>query len=123
MLSAITVMVEPRFLPEYSDIVHDEYVFAYKVYIENRGDQTVTLKRRYWRITDALGRVEEVEGEGVVGETPTLAPEDEFNYTSSARIHTPWGEMVGYYEFETLTGEFFQVPIPQFQLRANITLQ
>lgn len=55
-------------------MVHDEYVFAYHIVIENRGYETVTLKRRFWRITDAMGRIDEIEGEGVVGETPTLAP-------------------------------------------------
>ena len=121
--NAIVVAVEPRFLPEHSDMIHDEYVFAYHIVIENRGHETVTLKRRFWRITDALGRVDEIEGEGVVGETPTLAPDDEFNYTSSARLHTPWGEMIGHYEFETDSGHRFKVPIPKFQLNANVTLQ
>lgn len=123
MVSDIMVVVEPRFLPEYSDMVHDEYVFAYHIVIENRGYETVTLKRRFWRITDAMGRIDEIEGEGVVGETPTLAPDDEFDYTSSARLHTPWGEMIGHYEFETASGERFQVPIPRFTLTANVTLQ
>lgn len=123
MVSDIMVVVEPRFLPEYSDMVHDEYVFAYHIVIENRGDETVTLKRRFWRITDAMGRIDEIEGEGVVGETPTLAPDDEFDYTSSARLHTPWGEMIGHYEFETASGERFQVPIPRFRLSADVTLQ
>ena len=123
MIKAIMVAVESRYLPEYSNMLQDEYVFAYHITIENRGDQTVTLKKRYWRITDALGRVEEVNGEGVVGETPTLAPNDEFDYTSSARLHTPWGEMVGHYEFETITGERFKVDIPQFILMSDVTLQ
>ena len=56
MIKAIMVAVEPRYLPEYSNMLQDEYVFAYHITIENRGDQTVTLKKRYWRITDALGR-------------------------------------------------------------------
>ena len=123
MIGAITVVVEPRFLPDYSDVIRDEYVFAYHIVIENRGDETVTLKRRFWRITDAMGRVDEVEGEGVVGETPVLAPDDEFDYTSSARLHTPWGDMMGHYEFETASGERFKVPIPRFNLCAGITVQ
>ena len=119
----IHIRVDTEFLPEHSDLLRDSYAFAYHITIENRGDQTVTLKKRYWRITDALGRVEEVNGEGVVGETPTLAPNDEFDYTSSARLHTPWGEMVGHYEFETITGERFKVAIPQFILKSDVTIQ
>ena len=119
----ILVTVEPRFLAEYSDMIHDEYVFAYHIVIENRGDDIVTLKRRFWRITDALGRVDEIEGQGVVGETPTLEPDEAFEYTSSARLHTPWGSMVGHYEFEAENGERFKVAIPMFVLKANVTLQ
>lgn len=118
----IIVTAVPKFLPEHSDMQDDDYVFAYRIRIVNRCGQTVTLKRRHWQITDALGRVDEVNGEGVVGETPTLADGDDFDYTSSARLTTPWGDMVGHYEFETLSGECFKVPIPRFELRAQVTL-
>ena len=92
------------------------FVWAYKVRIENQSLETVQLKRRRWRITDSLGRVQEVEGAGVVGEQPVLRPGETFEYTSGTPLLTSSGIMMGSYEMESDTGEAFNVAIPAFSL-------
>ncbi|MEM1140282.1 MAG: Co2+/Mg2+ efflux protein ApaG [Pseudomonadota bacterium] len=112
----IIVSVEPTYLEERSEPVDDYYVWAYRVKIRNDGDQVVRLRSRYWRITDAQGRVQEVQGFGVVGEQPVLQPGDTFEYTSGTPLNTPSGIMSGNYHMETLDGEVFTVRIPAFSL-------
>jgi ApaG protein len=112
----IRVSVEPRYLDGQSRPEEDYFVWAYTIVIENTGAETVTLKTRYWKITDALGRVQEVRGAGVVGEQPTLEPGDRFEYTSGAPLATSSGFMVGAYQMETAQGEPFNVNIPAFSL-------
>ncbi len=116
MTRSIRVSVEPIFLEDQSSPVDDHYVWAYQVKIENSGEETVQLLNRYWRITDAMGRVQEVHGEGVVGEQPTLQPGQAFEYTSGTPLGTPSGIMVGSYEMETSAGERFEIDIPAFSL-------
>jgi ApaG protein len=113
---AIRVIVEPHYLDDQSSPSDDHYVWAYQVQIRNEGSETVQLVNRHWRITDAMGRVQEVRGEGVVGEQPTLKPGDAFEYTSGTPLSTPSGIMVGTYEMETPAGERFDVAIPAFSL-------
>lgn len=113
---AIRVSVEPRYLADRSAPQDGKFVFAYRVRIENGGFEPVTLESRYWRIADAQGRVQEVEGPGVVGETPTLSPGDAFEYTSAAPLATPSGMMGGRYRMRTEGGETFDVAIPTFSL-------
>ncbi|HUZ71390.1 MAG TPA: Co2+/Mg2+ efflux protein ApaG [Stellaceae bacterium] len=113
---SITVTVEPNFLEDRSSPGENHYVWAYHVRIENKGPETVQLRRRYWRITDALGRVQEVRGPGVVGEQPVLHPGDAFEYTSGAPLSTPSGIMSGSYDMETRDGRSFAVAIPAFSL-------
>ena len=113
---AITVTVKPDFLEDRSSPDDNHYVWAYHVRIENKGPETVQLRRRYWRITDALGRVQEVRGPGVVGEQPVLQPGDSFEYTSGAPLSTPSGIMSGSYDMETRDGRSFAVAIPAFSL-------
>ena len=84
--------------------------------IENQSNDRVQLINRYWRITDALGRVQEVRGAGVVGEQPVLEPGEAFAYTSGVPLSTPSGIMVGCYEMEGREGERFDVAIPAFSL-------
>ena len=84
--------------------------------IENKSDNTVQLKRRHWKITDAYGRIQEVQGAGVVGEQPVLHPGDSYEYTSGTPLPTPSGIMVGRYQMETEGGERFDVDIPAFSL-------
>ena len=113
---AITITVEPTYLDEQSSPEDGHYVWAYHIRIENEGADTVQLLNRYWRITDANGRVEEVRGPGVVGEQPVLAPGEAYEYTSGCPLPTPSGFMVGSYEMETGGGERFEVAIPMFSL-------
>jgi ApaG protein len=113
---SITVTVKPVFLEDQSSPAENHYVWAYQVKIENKGGETVQLRRRHWRITDAMGRVQEVRGAGVVGEQPVLQPGETFEYTSGTPLPTPSGIMVGSYEMETRGGENFEVAIPAFSL-------
>lgn len=113
---AITITVRPFYLEQHSSPDDGHYVWAYHVRIENCGGETVQLRNRHWRITDSLGRLQEVRGPGVVGEQPVLAPGEHFEYTSSCPLATPSGFMVGDYEMETRGGENFLVRIPAFSL-------
>lgn len=112
----ITVTVKPIYLEDQSSPNEGHYVWAYRVRIENSGGETVQLKRRHWKITDALGRVQEVQGAGVVGEQPVLQPGEHYEYTSGTPLTTPSGIMVGTYEMEIVGGERFDVSIPAFSL-------
>ena len=112
----ITITVEPFYLDEQSEPADSHYVWAYHVRIENNSERAVQLKTRYWRITDSLGNVQEVRGDGVVGEQPELNPGQGFRYSSYAVIATPVGSMHGIYEFQTKNGARFEVPIPAFSL-------
>jgi len=112
----IRVTVEPTYLDEQSVPTDDHYVWAYRVTIRNDGTETVQLLNRHWRITDSLGRLQEVRGAGVVGEQPVLKPGEAFEYTSGTPLPTPSGIMVGSYEMTNATGERFEVEIPAFSL-------
>lgn len=113
---SILVSVEPTYLDDQSAPDEAHFVWKYHVRIENRGEMTVQLRNRYWRITDSLGRVQEVRGAGVVGEQPVLEPGESFEYTSGTPLPTPSGIMVGSYEMETGKGENFEVAVPAFSL-------
>jgi len=112
----IEVDVEPFYMPERSDPDENRYVWAYRVTIANRSEEWVQLLSRYWRITDEAGRVEEVQGPGVVGEQPELDPGDSYQYTSGCPLSTPSGVMVGHYTMRNTDGELFDVAIPAFSL-------
>ena len=112
----IKVTVKPFYLEDQSSPDENHFVWAYHVRIENGGQDTVQLRNRYWRITDAMGRVQEVRGPGVVGEQPVLNPGDDFEYTSGTPLQTPSGIMVGTYQMEASDGEYFDVDIPAFSL-------
>lgn len=113
---SIEVTVRPTYLEDQSAPIENRYVWAYQVRIENKGDTTVRLRSRHWRITDALGRVQEVRGPGVVGEQPLLRPGDSFEYTSGTPLPTPSGIMVGTYQMEAEDGERFDIGVPAFSL-------
>ncbi len=113
---SITVTVRPVYLEEQSEPDENLFVWAYHIRIENGGAETVRLLNRYWRITDATGRVQEVRGAGVVGEQPVLKPGESFEYTSGTPLGTPSGFMGGSYEMEAPTGERFDVTVPTFSL-------
>ena len=114
--SAITITVEPFYLVEQSEPSEGHFVWAYHVRIENNGDETVQLMTRHWRIIDSLGNVQEVRGDGVIGEQPVLPPGESFEYTSGTPLGTPSGIMVGTYQMETESGDRFDVDIPAFSL-------
>jgi ApaG protein len=113
---SITVSVEPTYLE--SESVPDKhlYVWAYRVSIMNAGEDVVQLKTRHWTITDGFGRVQEVQGPGVVGEQPVLGPGDTFEYTSGTPLPTPSGIMRGTYAMADGDGGLFDVEIPAFSL-------
>lgn len=113
---AICVTVRPQYLPDESEPQKAQHVWAYKVRIENKGDVAVQLRSRHWKITDALGRQQEVKGPGVVGKTPRLRPGEMFEYTSGTSLSTPSGFMGGTYQMVSETGENFDIEIPTFSL-------
>lgn len=112
----IEVTVTPRFVTERSSPDNGYYFWAYTIDIANRGAETVQLKTRHWRITDAVGRLQEVKGPGVVGEEPTLKPGQSFEYTSGVPLQTPSGFMTGSYGMVSTAGEHFDIEIPAFSL-------
>ena len=112
----ISVSVDSFFLEDQSIPSEGHFVWAYKVKIENQSPDTVQLKRRHWRITDSRGRVQEVQGAGVVGEQPVLHPGETFEYTSGTPLPTCSGIMDGSYSMESEQGEAFDVAIPAFSL-------
>ncbi|MEO5321731.1 Co2+/Mg2+ efflux protein ApaG [Mesorhizobium sp. CC13] len=112
----IAVEVEPFYLEERSEPSENHYVWGYRVTIENNSDEFVQLLSRYWHITDAAGKIEEVRGPGVVGDQPELNPGDSYQYTSGCPLSTPSGIMVGRYTMRNEAGELFDVAIPAFSL-------
>ena len=112
----IRVQVESFYIPEQSDPVTGRYVFAYNVSISNAGSLPAKLLSRHWIITDANGRIQEVEGEGVVGEQPYLQPGEDYHYTSGAMLETPVGSMHGSYQMVDDDGIQFEAEIPAFTL-------
>jgi ApaG protein len=114
----ITITSRVKFIPDQSDASQRRYVFAYTMTITNTGTVTAQLVSRHWIITDADSQVQEVKGEGVVGEQPTLRPNESFEYTSGTAIATPVGTMRGSYRMVAEDGVQFDAPIPEFTLAA-----
>ncbi len=114
----IRVTVRPVYLDDKSDVLARRFVFAYFVRIENHGDDGVQLLRRQWAITDAEGHVQHVEGEGVVGQQPTIAPGSVHEYHSFCVLPTFAGTMEGVYEMQRAGGAALDAQIPLFHLRA-----
>ncbi|AMS44211.1 MULTISPECIES: Co2+/Mg2+ efflux protein ApaG [Aminobacter] len=112
----IAVEVEPFYLVDQSEPAENRYVWGYRVTIENNSDEFVQLLSRYWHITDASGKVEEVRGPGVVGDQPELNPGDSYQYASGCPLSTPSGIMVGRYTMRNEAGEMFDIAIPAFSL-------
>src|SRR4051812_36096979 len=112
----IEVSVTPQYLTDRSSPESGEYFWAYTIEITNRGAETVQLRTRHWRITDAMGRRQEVRGAGVVGKQPVLKPGDSFEYTSGVPLPTPSGFMTGTYGMVGPNGESFDIEIPTFSL-------
>ena len=118
----IAVSVTTAFIPDQSDVAQDRYAFSYTVSIRNIGKTTAQLISRHWIITDATQQVQEVRGQGVIGQQPTLRPGERFEYTSGTMITTPVGTMHGTYQMRAEDGTEFEAEIPQFTLSMPRTL-
>ncbi len=112
----IQIVARVKHLAEQSDEDDNRYVFSYTITLTNDGESTVQLLSRHWIITDANSHVQEVRGQGVVGEQPVLKPGQSFEYTSGTVLATPLGTMSGSYQMVTEDGTKFDAPIPQFVL-------
>jgi ApaG protein len=112
----INIEVETNYLDDQSEPREQRYVFAYTITIRNEGEVPAKLLTRHWIITDANGRVQEVRGDGVVGEQPYLKPGQGFRYSSGAVLETPVGTMQGSYQMVGDDGAKFDAPIPAFRL-------
>jgi ApaG protein len=112
----IHICAEPTYLEDQSEPEESRYVWAYRITIRNDGTHTVQLRSRYWRITDANGFTQEIEGEGVVGDQPILRPGESYQYTSGTPLATSSGFMVGTYRMEKSDGATLTVEIPAFSL-------
>jgi ApaG protein len=117
----IEVAVTPRFVADRSSPEDNYFFWAYTISIVNGGTETVQLKTRHWRITDANGRLQEVRGAGVVGEEPVLKAGEQFEYTSGVPLQTPSGFMAGSYGMVSTGGEHFDIEIPAFSLDSSET--
>ena len=112
----IRVQVESFYLDAQSTPEESLYVFAYHIHLKNLSQLTVQLMRRHWIITDSSGEINEVKGDGVVGEQPILEPNDEYEYSSGSNLNSPMGTMHGFYYMITKEGIEFEVIIPCFTL-------
>ena len=119
---SIEIKTACRFIPEQSDVEAERYVFAYHITIRNTGRVSAQLMSRHWIITDAEDKVQEVRGEGVIGQQPELRPGESFEYTSGCSIATPVGTMKGSYFMEAADGRQFDAPIAEFTLAMPRTL-
>ena len=111
------VSVETFYQPDYSNPISGEYMFAYRITIENHNNFSVKLQRRHWHIFDSNGSYREVEGEGVVGVQPILQPGEGYQYVSGCNLRTEMGKMYGSYTMENLNNKkTFEVNIPTFEM-------
>ena len=118
----IRVTVRAEYVPDQSSPVERRYVFAYTVKIENQGKRPAQLRTRHWIITDGNGKVQEVRGDGVVGEQPRVRPGEDYQYTSGAVLETAVGTMRGSYQMLSEDGTRFDAAIPEFTLSVPRTL-
>ena len=114
--NGVTVTVKPYFLDDQSSPQENHYVWAYQVNIKNSSNNTMRLNHRNWLIIDANGKIINVQGEGVVGEFPTLEPGESFEYTSGTPLKTTNGIMQGFYLMSQNNGEQLKIDIPAFSL-------
>ena len=115
----VEVSVETFYQQDYSNPVQSEFMFAYRITIENHNPFPVKLHSRHWHIFDSNGAYREVEGEGVVGMQPVIHPGEEYQYVSGCNLHTEMGRMQGTYSMENLNNQqLFEVNIPPFEMIA-----
>ncbi|MFN8309489.1 MAG: Co2+/Mg2+ efflux protein ApaG [Chitinophagales bacterium] len=121
--AGIEVIVETTYQEQHSVPEAHEFVFSYKIHIQNHNEFTVQLLRRRWEIVNAVGELEVIEGEGVVGRQPVLYANESHEYISGCRLLTAQGRMRGKYYFQNkITGDHFEVNIPEFRLEAPFSL-
>lgn len=119
----IEISVQAKYQPSYSTPAEQQYIFSYDITITNKSPRTVQLLRRHWVITDGLGIVREVEGEGVIGKQPILQPGESHQYSSWCPLNTPLGFMEGQYLMvDPATEESFQAQVPRFRLESPVVL-
>ena len=118
----IRVSVRPSFSLSFSEPEAGRFVFTYLVELENQSEEVAKLLFRHWRIHDSQGEDQEVDGDGVIGQQPTLDPWKSHVYESFCELSSPTGFMEGYYTFVRPTGEEFRVPVPRFELQAPWTV-
>ncbi|MBA3827969.1 MAG: Co2+/Mg2+ efflux protein ApaG [Taibaiella sp.] len=115
----VSISVEVFYQPEQSNPINSEYLFAYRVTIENLTDKPVKLLRRHWHIFDSNGSFREVEGEGVIGQQPIIAPGESYQYISACNLRSEMGKMYGTYQMENLYNKrMLTVTIPEFRMLA-----
>lgn len=119
----IQVLVEPRYEAERSRPDRSLFVFSYHVVIKNNGEVPIQVYKRSWVITDAFSNIECIEGEGVVGEQPVIAPGGSFSYTSHCPLKTNFGSMKGHYSAITDAGKNLKIDIPEFILAYPFAVQ
>ena len=113
----VEISVETFYQHDYSNPLQSEYMFAYRIAIENHNSFPIKLHRRHWNIFDSNGTYREVEGEGVVGVQPVLSPGERYQYVSGCNLRTEMGKMSGTYEMENLNSkQMFRVNIPAFEM-------
>ena len=120
--AGIKVQVVSKFIPEHTNPDIPRYFFAYWVTITNVSDITFKLLDRHWEITDALGKLEVIDGEGVIGKQPTIKPGESFSYNSFCPLETEFGMMTGHYQVKQEDGHFLKVEIPKFHLLSPFTV-
>lgn len=116
--AGVTVRVAASYMAEQSRVEASRWFWVYHIRLENHRDDVVQLRTRHWRITDARGMVNFVDGEGVVGETPVLKPGETYDYVSGCELTTHMGSMEGHYSFTDIDGMPFEVAVPFFPLAA-----
>jgi ApaG protein len=121
-IAVVRIEVNSEYLEDQSIPMQHIYTFGYQIRITNTDEQPLTLRRRFWQITDDNQHIETVEGEGVVGQQPTLQSNESFVYTSGVQLKTPFGQMQGHYTFESKQGELLSAPIPAFLLSIPRTI-
>lgn len=114
----ILVSSQPSYISSQSDPAHLKFVWSYEITIKNNSDDIVQLLNRYWLITDMTGKVEEIQGLGVIGQQPIIKPGKQFVYVSYCQLHTPQGTMEGHYGMQNMEEEQFNIDIPKFILSA-----
>jgi ApaG protein len=118
----IEVQVTPEYMPGESSVEASRYLFTYHITISNKGETEVQLMSRHWIITDGAGLIQEVKGEGVIGEQPRLRPGEKFEYSSFCPLKTPTGNMRGTFQMVNHLGAKFDVKVPLFFLRDTRSL-